>query len=376
MPEASCCTECFRDPYIRERINETGVDGDCLRCGCNKVKVVSPGELTELFDPIVDQFMISAVGQDRLPSDELFDTTPLLDCIEQEFGTFFSDRLDLADNCRTLFEEIVNYDRLQGDPKDMEWLDLNDAWVPKSDEFTYRSPEDLWTIFAHHLQYERRFIPDEYDHEIIPPQDWLPEFLVGLTRPINGSSNWFRCRDVVVQTGKVVEPLPLCKMGAPPRELAIAGRANPHGIRFLYLSSDEVTSVAEKRAAKGQLVSVAKFIMKADARVIDLTRVPYLDSPFGKSEGMLPYLVERVGIIKHLAEELATPVNPNASDIEYVPTQFLVEVIRSQGFDGVVFNSAMGEGENLVLFNVENASPSSVSVFRVTNSGYSIQQGN
>ena len=181
MEEATCCTECFGDLVIQEYIQENGVDGDCQRCGSEEVKLVSPGDLTEMFEPLVGLYMISAVGRDRLTSDEPFDSTPLLDCIEQTMGTFFSEGLEVADNCRSLFEDIVNYHRLRGDPKDEEWLDLDDAWVPRTKSFSHRSVEDLWKYYSWHLQHERRFIPDESDGEIIPPQDWLPEFLDDLT---------------------------------------------------------------------------------------------------------------------------------------------------------------------------------------------------
>lgn len=174
----------------------------------------------------------------------------------------------------------------------------------------------------------RRFIPDDSEHEVIPPQDWLPEFLGELDIKIYvNAAFWFRCRDKVIRSRSRVEALPSSEMGSPPPEAAIAGRANPAGIPFLYLSSDEVTCVAEKR----------------------------------------------VGIISHLAIELAQPLNPYASEIDYLPTQYLDELIRSQGYNGLVFNSAMGPAQNLVLFDPKKAIALSVGMFQVSNVQYSIE---
>ncbi len=82
-----------------------------------------------------------------------------------------------------------------------------------------------------------------------------------------------------------------------------------------------------------------------------------------------------VDYLSHLADELAKPVNPTASDVEYLPTQFLTEVIRSEGYDGLVFNSAMGPGQNLVLFDPEAAHVSSVDLYTVTDIQYGIAPG-
>ncbi|WP_211222764.1 RES family NAD+ phosphorylase [Paludibacterium yongneupense] len=42
-------------------------------------------------------------------------------------------------------------------------------------------------------------------------------------------------------------PYPIDKMGAPPKQLATHGRANPTGIPYLYLGSHPATAIAEIR---------------------------------------------------------------------------------------------------------------------------------
>ena len=59
--------------------------------------------------------------------------------------------------------------------------------------------------------------------------------------------------------------------GAPPADYVGNGRANPDHIRYLYLSEDSVTPVYEVRPIIGDTVSVAKFRLKKDVKLYDLT---------------------------------------------------------------------------------------------------------
>ena len=59
--------------------------------------------------------------------------------------------------------------------------------------------------------------------------------------------------------------------GAPKADLIGNGRANPDHIRYLYLSEDSVTPVYEVRPIIGDTISVAKFKLKKDVKLYDLT---------------------------------------------------------------------------------------------------------
>jgi len=56
-------------------------------------------------------------------------------------------------------------------------------------------------------------------------------------------------------------------------------------------------------------------------------------------------------MLEYLSELLSIPINPEEADIEYLPTQYLTEIIRNKGYGGMLFISAMGPGKNLVLFS-------------------------
>ena len=48
---------------------------------------------------------------------------------------------------------------------------------------------------------------------------------------------------------------------------------------------------------------------------------------------------------------LSKPVDRNKTSLEYLPTQYLCEFIKDQGFHGVLYNSFLGDGYNIVLFD-------------------------
>jgi hypothetical protein len=63
-------------------------------------------------------------------------------------------------------------------------------------------------------------------------------------------------------------------------------------------------------------------------------------------------LVYGTCLIRNIHKELTKPVDPELTDIEYLPTQFLTEFIKNQGYDSITFKSSLIEGTNTVLFNI------------------------
>jgi hypothetical protein len=66
--------------------------------------------------------------------------------------------------------------------------------------------------------------------------------------------------------------------------------------------------------------------------------------------------IEKSTLLRSLGRALAEPVRPDDSALEYVPTQYLSEVIRVAGYDGMCFESALDpDGTNVVIFDPANA---------------------
>lgn len=60
-------------------------------------------------------------------------------------------------------------------------------------------------------------------------------------------------------------------------------------------------------------------------------------------------------LLEEIDEELARPIRRADQLRKYVPTQYVCEYLKSSGFDGIVFRSAMGDGMNLALFHPSKA---------------------
>ena len=134
------------------------------------------------------------------------------------------------------------------------------------------------------------------------------------------------------------------------------GRANPKGISYLYLSNDENTSLAELRPNLGQNLSSAQFSVKRNLRVVDCYSVQkhysYINCIFNPPESQEDITNAIWSMINNA---FTKPVTNTDSVSDYVPTQYLAEFFKSEGFDGVCFKSGLGDGHNYILFNLDDA---------------------
>jgi hypothetical protein len=57
-------------------------------------------------------------------------------------------------------------------------------------------------------------------------------------------------------------------------------------------------------------------------------------------------------------------------------TQFITDMFRKQGFDGLCYKSSVGSGKNVVVFDPNNFEwrPDSGNVFSISNVAYSFEQ--
>jgi len=129
---------------------------------------------------------------------------------------------------------------------------------------------------------------------------------------------------------------------APPVELVPSGRINPKKIRYLYLAEDQETAIYEVRPTIGQHISVATFRTTDDIKIYDL------------AEDIKPQERDVTNIDYLLFAEIQQRFSkPNAGqEHKYIPTQYIGELIKQMGFDGLRFKSSLKNGGiNVVLFN-------------------------
>ena len=364
-----CCEECFTDPVLKDFIRENGELGDCEYCDARSVNCVAPWDLEDLFEPVIGLYEIAEYGVHFGPDSNSSPMgEPLLFHLENDWEEIFSEHLG-RDTRSAILSAIVY--ALTGDRKD-PGLNVNDLWVDRSSAFLHRSPSEYWIEFAHHITHERRFIPDLNDDlgSIVDPVPIITKALDLVDSRLPAGTAIYRAREGGAD-GSSDQPKAAKDMGAPPRNQASGGRANPPGMPFLYTAFDKATAVAEIRPWKGALVTVAKFVLPAELRIADLLAIPEFESPFGVPD--LSDQVDRRALLRQLASELMKPVAPGTSDVDYVPTQYLSEVIRNAGFDGIKYPSALGLDANLVVFDPKPFTAESVWLVEVADVQYKIK---
>lgn len=159
------------------------------------------------------------------------------------------------------------------------------------------------------------------------------------------------------------------EMGCPPTpQLATPGRANPNGIRYLYLCCDEQTPFYEVRPYYLDRVDIGEFVIREDnLKIIDFTEKVNLFKVFyDEGEDAFKQKVKRRVLFDAISSDLSKPLRSFDTDLEYVPTQYICEYFKDSGADGIMFKSSVWEdGKNLVLFYPDKAECVEVRPFEV-----------
>ena len=143
-------------------------------------------------------------------------------------------------------------------------------------------------------------------------------------------------------------------MGCPPEaKLASPGRANPRGIRYLYLCADRDTPFYEVRPDYLDRVDIGEFeIVEDNVRIVNFTENLNLFNVFcDEGEEAFRQKVKRRVLFDAISSDLSKPLRSFDSELEYIPTQYICEYFKDIGADGIMFKSSLRQcGKNLVLF--------------------------
>jgi hypothetical protein len=132
------------------------------------------------------------------------------------------------------------------------------------------------------------------------------------------------------------------------------GRASPRGIPSLYLATTRDTALAEIRPWIGAIVSVAQLQLERDLTVIDCSKHHAADSFIEMFDDLTK--TKEDGIWMAIDRAFATPVSKEDESKDYIPTQIIAELFKSEGYDGIVYKSLLSEdGFNFALFNLNDA---------------------
>jgi len=321
--------------FIRKQ-HRTGI---CDFCGSRRASIVGAELLKLIFKPLVDEF-----EQVDVKHAQISIASPLADALEwMPPWKIFAKTLGSRAKAR-LLGAILSLP-----PKSCA-----SKWAPQIGSILLQANQAIWWSFTEHIKKERRFLlAKSFDDD---PKDWLPEFLPTIAFAIPRTSGFYRARVTHKDANQFdcIAPLPPEEMGAPPSHKITKGsRANPPGIPYLYTAEDEATAVAEVKPQINSFVTTAKFVPKKKLRIADVTKVEQVQSPFGLNS--IAKDIIRCDLLRCLNAELSEPIDQEGEAIDYVPCQYVVEVIRDCGFDGVRYRSAMRKGGfNMVFFRPED----------------------
>ena len=343
---SKCCTECFSDEYLQDLIRDEGQSGECSFCGSTNVHVISPEELQYYFDPLINLYSAQV---------EFYPVDILKECEGRFIWEILSEDWGVFDDSE-IGERIIE-DMYQGDNGNRplfldNYVGREDEWYGVDTEIS-DGLRKQWDEFCDEITYSNRFFPQK-----IVDLDLMSEVLSYSENVIAIDEILFRAR--LSPDGNIFSANDI---GAPPKDKAVEGRANPSWIPYLYLASDPNTAISEIRPQVNNTATVGTFMVNKEIRAIDL-RHPYIDTPFRWGD-RLAFVLDIHHFLRMLGHILSQPVDRSKTPKDYLPTQYLCEFIKSQKFDGVQYKSVLRGGYNLVLFDSDKAKCTKTKLYKV-----------
>ncbi len=330
-----CCEKCFISPYLVEIIKSKSISvGKCESCGFDDVKLYDLTELGDIFRLLLDLYTIVPENVDGSAT---INKALLLDFPGKIFST--NDEAIVKKILRAVFLEDGDYiDRLLSNHVLLDWKITNDF-----DNY----PTTLsisWDSLSEEIKHQNRFHLSN-----IKDLGKIQELLNYSNKILKKGTKYFRAR-ISGRDGYTI-----MDMKNPPHDDAVAGRANPRGISYLYLATNDETTLYEVRASLYDYVTVADFELKEDINIISLCNTESYDPLYLAETEVLKDFIIYLPFIKKLEMELSKPLRrDDKPEIDYLPTQYLSEFIKSLGYDGIEYKSSLiMNGINLVIFNPE-----------------------
>jgi hypothetical protein len=355
-----CCSKCFCDSEIIANIERIAQTGNCPTCGRQNVYIYDTDKdfgLVEYFDEFVSIYTPAPLLPPKFPKGEI---RLLKDELVMNWNIF--NKLN-ANKVYNIITNICN-------EKYQQLPDLFDYPVGIAELYSpeYLSEHSLlrtnsWEHFTSALKTKNRF------HTNLINLGILERFCSYIRKPYKKGSIFYR--------GRISSPLGLTigEMGAPPYEKASAGRVNAPGISCLYLADDVDTTIHEVRAGAFDYISVGMFELQEDIIVVDLKSIDKI-CPFLENLDYKEHAINREHLNK-INDEMGKALRRSDSDLDYVPTQYISDFIKSiehngqAEFAGLEYKSTMKtDGFNLAIFYPDLFKCIDVRTFRISELNY------
>ncbi|MBK1718856.1 HEPN-associated N-terminal domain-containing protein [Thiocystis violacea] len=344
--DTKVCSDCVQDVFLKSLIEHSSEPGACSYCTCNSESpIVAP---INVILPVIAR-TISAYFKEPADAGVPRDGGGwLVDPIETREALF---HLGLECN-EDLFEDLAE-------------AFINQDWVPsvEGNWSSLHPHEELswsWNEFTRIVKHQTRYFFHDLDQK--EPWEYPPQAILrsvgalveehGLLFKLPEESKFYRVRPRENHANWEICPK---EMGAPPNNKARAGRMNPAGISYLYLSFDLETALAEVLPRPPCDAAYAEFVTNRDLTVIDFSRPPDLPSIFDHDRKRER---EELIFISKFVKDISTPTKKDGNEhIDYVPSQIISEFFAMTVFEGsaakvqgMIYPSAVQKGgRNLVL---------------------------
>ncbi|GGE69165.1 RES domain-containing protein [Pedobacter psychrotolerans] len=312
------CSNCYAEREIKAYINASGVLGKCGFCNSENVNILDINELFDFFKELIDNFKPTEAGQ------------PLKNKIQSHW-TFFSNHEIATKILNHVIDEVSS-----------AFLNAEDL-VDFNDEILENV--NYWDKLKEELKWSNRYLTDL--NYITGDLGWDSYFNTQLT--LYSNINLYRAR---LHQQTLADAYSPAELFCPPKHISSAGRANPLGIPYLYLSDNENTVLYEVRASYLDEVSIGTFSVKPviteGISIADFTENSSIFHPSKVNEKIKSQLLRQ-----KISIDLSKPMRRYDSEIDYIPTQFICEFIRVYtGVNGIKFASSLhNTGNNFVIFD-------------------------
>ncbi|BDY15001.1 hypothetical protein Sulfitobl28_09710 [Sulfitobacter pontiacus] len=375
LEQNNICHQCIGDNYLSAGIRDAGSILECDYCGDSEEPTAPLVEIADRVEAVFHDHFERTPAEPNWYEEQLLkdkeiefswwrEGQPTIDAIEEVASVSVEVAGDLQ---KILYNRHASYDEYW---EEAEFDAGAHYWDTPADNSEIW---EQWREFERELKTETRyFSPHAADFlkmifaDLASLKTRDGKSLVIEAGPDNEIKGFYRARHFETEASLVgAMKKPDHELAPPPARFASAGRMNSRGVAAFYGANLPEAALAEVRPPVGSRVLVAKFRLKRNVRLLDLSSLPqigiagsYFDPDF------LP-LLKRTKFLGDLAAIMSMPVMPSDADLEYLPTQVIADYLSralDTPLDGVLFPSVQTdvreEGDdnkpqflNVVLFN-------------------------